>query len=111
MRLLRIHGSSFNIFSAEKDGPYSQAIRACLEPPIAWYQAGTRVQDELLDYQISATACRAHTVHRLPPACSGFAVRPFRRNRALPSFFALTNASAAPFGRMKSSGSLSKTIP
>src|SRR5437667_8887948 len=27
----------YNIFSAEKDGPYSQAIRACLEPPIAWY--------------------------------------------------------------------------
>src|SRR3984893_17252368 len=64
VRLLRIHGSSFKTFSAEKDGPYFQTIRACLEPPIASCPAGIHVQDELLDYRISATACRAHTVHR-----------------------------------------------
>src|SRR6267378_4259294 len=79
MRLLRIHDSSFITFSAERDGPYSQPTRACLEPPIAWYQAGTRVQDELPDYRISATACRAHTFHRPHTACSEFAVRPFRQ--------------------------------
>jgi len=50
-------------------------------------------------------------VFNIPKCTSGFWCPVNPANRALPSLFALANASAAPFGRMKSSGSFSKAIP